>query len=164
MDAPIRRVITGTNDEGRSCVTSDEAIDRTRTATGRPGLLSSSYLEITVPLRALNGEIDPLHEMPLVPSPGGILIKHVRFPPREGSAAQEGAVQKYYDESRGSGMHATPTLDLVVVLEGSIDLVLEADRVSLNTGDSVIQRGTWHSWENYSDEQCRLLVVNIAAA
>ena len=64
----------------------------------------------------------------------------------------------------GAGMHATPTLDLVVVLEGSIDLVLEVERVKLKTGDAVIQRGTWHSWDNNSHQLCRLLVVNIARA
>ncbi len=164
MTYPSRRIITGIDREGRSCVTSDEAVSRTRAPTGHPSLVSSGYLELEIPLRDLNVEIDPPHEMPMVPSDGGILVKEVSFPPLEASPRKQDVTSEYYDASRGAGMHATPTLDLVVVLEGSIDLVLEVERVKLKTGDAVIQRGTWHSWDNNSHQLCRLLVVNIARA
>jgi hypothetical protein len=164
MTYPRRRVITGIDSKGRSCVTSDEAVSRMRAPAGHPRLVSSGYLELAIPLRDLNVEIDPPHDMPMVPSDGGILVKEVSFPPLEASPRKHDATSEYYDAWRGAGMHATPTLDLVVVLEGSIDLVLEVERVRLNTGDALIQRGTWHSWDNNSNQVCRLLVVNIARA
>ena len=43
-------------------------------------------------------------------------------------------------------MHATPTLDFMVVLAGELDLGLETETVILGPGGVLVQRGTAHSW------------------
>lgn len=48
------------------------------------------------------------------------------------------------DPARGPGMHRTETIDLLVVVSGEVDLVLEAETVRLHAGDCIVQRGTWH--------------------
>lgn len=52
-------------------------------------------------------------------------------------------------------LHRTPTVDVVVVISGEMDLVLDSgDEVHLRAGDSVIQRGTMHAWRATGDEPC----------
>jgi hypothetical protein len=56
-----------------------------------------------------------------------------------------------------AGMHETPTVDLGVVLSGSVDLVLDDSRVvRLTAGDHVILRGSRHTWVNRGPETCVL--------
>ncbi|KAK5686663.1 hypothetical protein LTS10_002786 [Elasticomyces elasticus] len=52
-----------------------------------------------------------------------------------------------------SAMHRTVSLDLVVVLEGEIELVLDSGETKrLGPGDQCVQRGTMHAWRNCSGE------------
>lgn len=58
-------------------------------------------------------------------------------------------------------MHRTQSLDHGVVLEGSIELVMDSGDVQLmNRGDVAVQRGTMHSWRNSStSDWARMLFV-----
>jgi mannose-6-phosphate isomerase-like protein (cupin superfamily) len=59
-------------------------------------------------------------------------------------------------------MHLTDTIDLLVVVSGEVDLVLEAETVRLSAGDCIVQRGTWHAWENPTGEPCVIAGVMVA--
>lgn len=49
-------------------------------------------------------------------------------------------------------MHRTVSIDQVVVLEGTLELILDGgEKRVLNRGDMVVQRGTMHAWRNPSD-------------
>jgi quercetin dioxygenase-like cupin family protein len=61
---------------------------------------------------------------------------------------------------RAAGMHETPTVDLVHVLEGRVALVLDEDTVELGPGDLVVQQATAHAWRILEDP-VRLSVVMI---
>lgn len=61
-------------------------------------------------------------------------------------------------------MHATDSLDLVVVVAGRVRLVLESAEVDLGPGDAVVQQGTWHAWRNPWEEPCVLAGVVIGAS
>lgn len=50
------------------------------------------------------------------------------------------------DDPEMPGMHATDTLDLMIVLEGSVILGLDDGQRTINAGECVIQRGTAHRW------------------
>ena len=67
-------------------------------------------------------------------------------------------------EAGGDGWHTTNTLDLVLVVDGQIDLELDNGIHSLSAGDCVVQRGTRHRWMNRSDRPCVLSGVIIGAA
>ena len=59
-----------------------------------------------------------------------------------------------------TGMHATPTVDLGVVLSGHVTLVLEdASTVELAAGDYFVLRGAQHTWVNAGDESCVLAIA-----
>jgi quercetin dioxygenase-like cupin family protein len=56
-------------------------------------------------------------------------------------------IAKTYGEGRDrTGMHSTPTIDFVQVLEGRVALVLDEETVELGPGDFVVQQATAHAW------------------
>jgi quercetin dioxygenase-like cupin family protein len=60
-------------------------------------------------------------------------------------------------------LHRTESLDYAVILAGDIDMVLDEERLSLNAGDVIVQRGTNHSWLNRGTTWGRILFVLIDA-
>ena len=69
-----------------------------------------------------------------------------------------------YLEQSDPGMHTTDTIDLEVVLEGTI--VLELDdgaEVTLHPGDTLVQNGTRHRWRNPGDTPARLALFIFGA-
>lgn len=63
-------------------------------------------------------------------------------------------------------MHRTLSLDYVLVLEGSLEIILDSGATVLMTaGDALVQRGTAHAWRNPSpDLRCRFLACMIEAS
>jgi uncharacterized cupin superfamily protein len=49
-------------------------------------------------------------------------------------------------------MHRTETIDYVIVIEGEIEMDMDASSVKLKAGDVMVQRGTNHAWANRSDK------------
>jgi mannose-6-phosphate isomerase-like protein (cupin superfamily) len=60
-------------------------------------------------------------------------------------------------------MHATDTIDYLVIVSGRVTLVLETGEVELGPGDLVVDRGVMHAWRNDGDEVCTAAVVNLPA-
>jgi mannose-6-phosphate isomerase-like protein (cupin superfamily) len=60
-------------------------------------------------------------------------------------------------------MHATDTIDYLVVLSGRVTLVLETGEAALGPGDFVVDRGVLHGWRNDHAEPCVCAVVNLPA-
>lgn len=59
----------------------------------------------------------------------------------------------------GSPMHATDTLDFLVVLSGQVTFVTETGETQLKSGDVLVDRGVMHAWRNDSSEVCRIVNV-----
>jgi quercetin dioxygenase-like cupin family protein len=67
-----------------------------------------------------------------------------------------GTVLRYVDFAPGfeSMMHRTRSLDYGIVVEGSIELILDSgEKQLLQRGDCCIQRGTNHAWRNPSETE-----------
>ena len=61
-------------------------------------------------------------------------------------------------------MHRTDTVDIIVVMDGEIDMELDdGAETHLNKGNIMIQQGTNHAWWNRSDKTCRLAIILIDA-
>lgn len=60
-------------------------------------------------------------------------------------------------------MHRTETIDYVIVIEGEIEMDMDASTVKLKAGDIMIQRGTNHAWANRSDKRARVAFVLVDA-
>lgn len=58
-------------------------------------------------------------------------------------------------------MHRTQSLDFGIVLDGTIEMILDSgETATLNKGDVAVQRATMHAWRNCSDkEPARMIFV-----
>jgi hypothetical protein len=64
------------------------------------------------------------------------------------------------DTSRHPLMHATPTVDYIMLLSGDAALLLdEGEPIALRPFDAVVQRGTNHTWLNTGCEDAVFLAV-----
>ena len=170
MSAP-RRVVTGEDAAGQSVVVSDGPVAGYYELASRGGLSLAAVFELAVPPEVAGDGGDSAEELTLVPGPGMARVIRTVHPPERlveghagGGPAPDGTADRarYFDPSRGEHMHATPTIDVLVVASGRIDLLLDTERVHLEAGDSVVQRATWHSWANPYDEPCVMVGINFA--
>jgi quercetin dioxygenase-like cupin family protein len=68
-------------------------------------------------------------------------------------------------EPDSPGMHATDSVDFVVVLAGEVWLELDRGHETLvKAGDIVVQNGTRHSWHNKTDQPCVMAICLIGAS
>ena len=131
----MRTLITGIDAEGRSCVVSDG--DRATSAVpGIPGVLNAVLYRTTEsppPARPL-----ALAENVDVQLPAGLLrlmvVEHAAHEPNDGLTT-------------ATKMHNTDALDIVYVIEGRADLVLEDGPHAVGPGECVITPGTDHAWQ-----------------
>lgn len=137
MIAPLRRVVTGRDPQGRSTVLSDGPAETMiwRTEVSPAG----------------NSGSDDAGGGPFgfdIPE-GGSLFIFGDLPP---------------DGTLGDmGMHATDTIDYVTVISGQVTLVTETAETLLRAGDVLVQRGVVHGWRNDGPDPCRLAVVLLKA-
>ena len=141
----VRRVVTGIDDTGRHVITSDGAAPNTiETDT----VAVSEVLWIDGPLLSTADSPDkPNSGFALEPQPGGASARIIRMPGiPDGADPDTTWLRVAGDDADTPGMHATDTLDLMVVLEGSVVMGLEDGERTIGPGEFVIQRGTLHRW------------------
>ena len=154
-EKPVRRVITGSSvvDGGAAdhrVVTDSAVVDG-----GAVDAMSSPTTTITDlwhtggPLQSVDQGGDPDGPWSLVPQVGGLWFRLVELTPAPPSE---------------EGWHATPTIDVDVVLRGRVLLDLpDGVQTELGPGDVVIQRGTNHRWTAIGDEKFAMATVMIDA-
>src|SRR5688572_28092178 len=179
-----RRVVTGTDANGKSIVTINEEIEPVTVAV-MPGLefRPAWGADATVQLPTAGTTYDaPAY----FPPERGFRFGFVTIPPestrserpegdspgipasqaseaiREVEQALPGLIG--HMEPDHPGMHTTDTIDFDVVVSGEIWLELDdGEEVQLRTGDCVVQNGTRHSWHNRTSEPCVLAVALVGA-
>jgi quercetin dioxygenase-like cupin family protein len=81
------------------------------------------------------------------------------FGDQPGRASEEADGIHLYDAA-GSQVHYTPTLDMLVVLDGEVWLELDGGQeVHLKKGDFAIQNGTRHAWRNHGTKTAEVAVA-----
>lgn len=161
----LRRVVVGTDDDGRSTVVDDATV-----ASVRLERIGGFEFDIAwtapTPLADPTGGAGAEDRPPFMGPPRSLRAVRVLFPPgrRAGDASPAEVFAEvaerfpglfdHNDPARGPGMHATPTLDVLFIVSGEMDLVTETGRTTVRAGDVVVQQGTWHSWEVDGDEPC----------
>lgn len=157
---PIRRVVTGLDDQGRSTIVMDSERGNSIPPgpDGQGPRLSELWETTEVPVtnRGNDDRARPVYE--LLPRPGGSLLRVFDILPEP-----EGTPRSGTGTDRHPGFHTTDTIDYIIVLEGEVYAVLEAAETRLRAGDVFIQRGTNHAWSNRSDAPCRMAAVMIDA-
>lgn len=168
----LRRVVTD-DAGGRSSVKIDGAAAKVL-AANEAGLAEIWTASLD---RALFEGRDRLsrEEVRLEPDAGAVKVRWFTIAPenerlspseREMSAALAfaacGASRARVDVSRHPMMHKTETLDVIVLVKGEVDLLLDdGEARSLKPGDVVIQRATNHAWINRGKETALLVATLI---
>lgn len=107
----------------------------------------------------------------LGPPTGGVKIRWFTLAPAGSQSVAE--TEKWFSEafasmdgndhrpdtSRHPGMHLTLTLDVIILVRGSVRLLLDNDERVLGPGDVVVQRGTNHAWVCEGEEPALLVAV-----
>ena len=149
-----RRVVTGENEEGKSCVVSDAPPPGTPEAGTSKGAMAELWHLPGPPLSVLSGGEIPDGPWELEPLPGGIAWRLVQLPPSaEAAGGRATGDDPRYSKDR-PGFHHTDSIDFIQLLEGEVELELDEQTLLLRAGDCAIQRGTWHAWRNRGDLPC----------
>ncbi len=172
--APIHRVVTGHDADGRAIVTSDGPLPTVVELTAIAGtVFHEVWSTERTPARVDNGADPTLGALKLPPPRHGSRIRFVDIPPDTaeflagGAARMHDAFTQIGDAAASTVgadsphplMHRTESVDYGVVIEGELTLVLDVGEVALRPGSVVVQRGTNHAWANRSGAVCRMLFV-----
>lgn len=171
----VRRVITGTNADGRSYIQYDGPATACITLLSRPGYCNANLWRTSDNPSATDSPDDIQKHKGVLPPVNGTVLRVVDFPPqpsdpderRKQAASTFAAIypdaQHHAASSRDPAMHTTSTVDYAIVLSGEITAVMEEGETVLRSGDVLVQRGTAHAWANHSHEIARVAFVLIDA-
>jgi mannose-6-phosphate isomerase-like protein (cupin superfamily) len=137
-----RRVVTGLNSAGQSAAIFDGALPQFDTP------FSTALVWQTLSQPADNSGIADTAE------PYSIAMLH-----NPGSTF---AICQFKPHSPAH-MHATDTIDYLVILSGHVTLVTETGEADLGPGDLVVDRGVMHGWRNDHDAPCTAVAINVPA-
>lgn len=171
---PIRRIVTGHDSGGRSCIIEDGPSPAVRLVAERPGYRVTNLWR-TVGAPANIDAADSIAEhQGVAPPTDGTVIRIIDIPPEATDAAvrkrQAAATfgklfadaEHHLEDKRHPGMHITESVDYAIILAGELTAILDADETIMRTGDVLIQRGTNHAWANRSGAMARVLFVLVA--
>lgn len=173
----IRRVVTGHDAAGNSCIVDDSAAKTVRTLDIRPGFQSVNlWCTLAAPPSVDEPDLIGAH-VGVSPPPRGTVLRIIDLPPEPsdpqdlrrmisatfGTLFQDAHRDEAEAPKRHPGMHRTTSIDYALILEGEVFAVLDTEETLLKAGDVLIQRGTNHAWANRSDRVCRIAFILIDA-
>ncbi len=170
---PVRRIVTGMNSAGRSCILEDGVSPAMQLMPGRQGYRNNNLWRTLASPASVNAADSILEHAGVLPPTRGTVIRVIDIPPESPDPAehrrQTAAVfasmfpDAHHDASHGRhpGMHVTDTVDYAILLQGELVAILEEGESVMRAGDILIQRGTNHAWANRSQAIARIAFVLI---
>jgi mannose-6-phosphate isomerase-like protein (cupin superfamily) len=179
VNAGPRRLVTGVDAAGRSCFLSDGPAPNCVAFDGGAGMVQGDLWQTggAVGTADQGGDADPV-QITLDPYGMGIGFKYVELPSDDARAAgfdparlgahmgQVGRLMRTtgHHDPQDPGNHKTDTIDIDVIIEGTVELELPGHGSKLlGAGDVVVQRGTWHKWHNRGHGPARWFAIMIGA-
>ena len=169
----IRRVVTGHDRNGKSIFLEDRKAPNVLEMASMPGVaLTDLWRTETSPASNSGSKDTAAGKIKLEPPARGTILRIVEFPPdkvwrkaadAKKSFASIGAGGAPDHASADAMMHATATVDYIIVLKGEIYAIMDKGEKLLKPGDVLIQRGTNHSWSVRGKEPCIIAAVLIGA-
>ena len=178
---PIRRVVTGTDSQGRSKVVWDGPAPATHPASmgsGRGHTDLWVWHESPAPLSGTTDDGNLPYDFPGPPTGGHLRVVQGPGRARDYEAARDREIVPPHEireqptgrrwdrggtNAYSGGMHKTETVDYALLLEGARTLVLDDCEVEWRPGDIVIDVGAWHQWSSRNLEGGRVAFDMIAA-
>jgi hypothetical protein len=163
---PIRRVVTGQDDRGRSCVRWDGPATNVHEASSGPGRSHTdlwAWDRMPAPLADDRDDGDLEYDFPCPPEGGHLRVIQMRPKPAGYDPATDTETEPPHDPvprkanrawDRGgknlysSNMHLTQTVDYGIVLSGERELILDDAELLMAAGDVVVQVASWHQWSS----------------
>lgn len=170
-----RVIVTGNNLSNESQIISERPIQVENYFKYQPGFSVEVFWR-TSAKTTVGGtfKIPEVDQSTILPESAGTSAMIVTFPSTQSDASTPIDLDKLIQETltrlpglaetfepEPPGFHLTNTIDYVVILEGTVNLLLDEDSKELNVGDIVVQNGTRHAWVNDSGKPVRLLVIMI---
>lgn len=173
MPTAIRRIVTGHNAQGRSIVSFEGDAPNFMDSAAWPGArVTELWVTEETPVDN-TGDVDrgarPIRHDP---TPGGTIFRVVEIPPEAQSSIDTAAafselgsqrVPTAEDSARHASMHATDSVDYLVVISGELWMLMEEGEVLLRPGDCIVQRGSKHAWSNRGEVPCVMAAVLVDA-
>ena len=123
-----------------------------------------SYIQIDGPVPQLSGSSDLIWRTAAIPAdnscPEDAAVPYAMEHLHDGGS---NFISVTFPPNMGPYMHATDTLDYLVVLSGQIVMQLVAEEVVLNPGDLIVDRGVIHAWRNDTDQPATMVSVTLPA-
>lgn len=159
----IRRVVTGIDQEGQAVFSSDEPVPFYKESGTLGGWAVDIWEMTSIPpeLSDDGGEYRGV----VFPEAGGLVFRMIKMPPESALRANPEEAEEYMGgpidlDSDDFGMHRSDTVDLIIVLSGEVWAVMgNGDETLLKPGDTLVQRGTVHTWRNRGSEPCVMAAV-----
>jgi len=172
--ASIRRIVTGNNARGQSCIVEDGPSPAVRFVAERPGYRVTNIWRTSGSPAAIDAADDIARHQGVAPPQDGTVIRIIDIPPeasdpderKRQAAATFGKLfadaDHRLEDKRHPGMHVTESVDYAIVLEGEMTAILDKDETIMRKGDVLIQRGTNHAWANRSSKPARIAFILIS--
>ncbi|MEC7763746.1 MAG: cupin domain-containing protein [Pseudomonadota bacterium] len=173
MIKPVRRIVTGHDENGRSIFVADDIATSVYSPKGQPNVgMTDLWLQHSAPADNTGNDDTAPNSVTLLPPTRGSVCRVVEFPPD--SERNFAAMQDHFsgmgagdnlakDKPRHAAFHKTDSLDYIFILEGEIWALVDESEVLMRPGDCLIQRGTSHAWSNRSDKPCLMAAILIDA-
>ena len=162
---PIRRVVTGNDAQGRSCVLYDSAAPNVNANAFKKGTAMTDVWVFDACPAVITGTRDdgnlPFNFEP--PHTGGHLrivqsdakpadydpaADRFLVPPHPPKRTEGGTWERGGQNLYTTRMHKSETLDYGILLAGERVLILDDGEYVMKPGDTVVQIGSWHAWGN----------------
>ena len=162
----IRRVVTGTDEQGRSKVTFDGPAPNAKSAALASRTHNTNlwvWDQAPLPLSGDSDDGDMPYEFPGAPGGGHLrVVETLRCPddydptsdpdlkpdhsptPRPGNRSWDRGGKNCFS----SGMHKTQSVDFGIMLAGERELILDDRTLLMQPGDICVQVGAWHNWSS----------------
>lgn len=143
-----RRVVIGPGQDGRGDLLRDAKLGPLGIApAGESAVALTELWRLDAPLRTSFEGGDPgLSPWQMIPATGGLAWRMVQW------------------HASSPKMHRTDTLDLLIFVEGAIELEYEHGHVRLAAGDSVVIQDALHAWHLVGEGPCTAIAVMLRPA
>jgi hypothetical protein len=161
MMVTVRRVVTGTDESGKSVFISDAVVPNSHAFETMPGQAQTRiWFTAGVPAIRPPAEEPTDNHGPVVPGPGGASFLIVQYAPDSvvmspdfDPEASGRELAAYAPDMAAvferDGMHRTHSVDYGVVLQGEVWLELDdGAEARLTAGDTIVQHAARHAWRN----------------
>lgn len=173
---PIRRVVTGHDENGKSCVSFDGPAPMVRESAFQLGTNFTDMWVIDGFPADVETQSDPtVRPFQFEPPKVGAVMRVIQstarrpdydpeldtyvVPVQPAKMTEDGTWERGGQNVYTTRIHKSRTLDYGVMLSGKRTLILDDGEYDLEAGDIVIQIGSWHSWSNAEDDSLMAFVM-----